>query len=181
MLNTIKLSDNHFIRWLQITIFYTFIVSLFCLFIISVGVGYEVLLGDPIECSGNNDDEEYYKIPKKTVDKTLEIIGNVAEKAVEQVIPNIGAGAAAGTIGATALKLTQTLPPAQRLAVVGATAFVGAVGTQAGLSAATALMKNVDISSAIKNSPHSNPDINRVPSPSQDVYPLSPLEKGEIG
>ena len=120
------------------------------------------------------------------MDKGIEAVANVLTRVVaasQEVIPNVGAGAAAGTIGAAALKTSTSLPLGQRLVVVGTTAFVGAAATQAGLNLGMAKVKNIDIKSVIKDSPHTDPNVNRIPSPGPDVWlclPNSPLEKWEI-
>lgn len=173
-------SNNFIIRLIQIIIFNIILVSFCSLFLFTVILGYEIWLGDVIECSNNEEDDKYYKFPKKPVDAALKIAAEVVLKSVEQVIPNIGAGAAAGTSAVGVLKLTQGLTPAQRLVATGITSFVVATGTQAGLKASTAIAKNVDFNNMIKDFPHSDPDINRVPSPDQNFTIHSPLEKLEL-
>ena len=60
------------------------------------------------------------------------------------------------------------------MAVIGTTAAVTAAGTKIGLDIASVVSKNFKIEEAIKNSPHAEPQVDRIPSP--DII-LSPLEK----
>jgi hypothetical protein len=90
----------------------------------------------------------------------------------------MGAGAAAGTAAAAAIK---NIPgtPMQKIAIASGTAAAVAAGTKAGLDAGKAFSENFNYSSAIKNLPHSNPQIDRIPSPDMDMI-RSVLEPSEI-
>lgn len=74
---------------MQLTIIYSFTFALICLLFFSICVGYELLFGDYIECSSNdnssnivnnninniqNNSDEYYHFPKKPVDAALKIV-----------------------------------------------------------------------------------------------------------
>jgi cytochrome c oxidase subunit 2 len=180
LINKEVFSNNIFVRIIQITIFYTIIVSFSTLFLFTFILSSDILLGDVIECSSKDDEDQYYKLPKKVVDRALDVGSEVIKSTVEHVIPNIGAGAAAGSAASTILKVSSALPPAQRMALAGASAFVVGAGAQAGLVAGTAIAKNTDIQSMIKNSPHSDPNLDRIPSPDPIFLIQSPLEKWEI-
>lgn len=173
-------SKNIFLRVLQITIFYTILISLFNILYITAIVGTEIRLGDSIQCSSKDPDDKYYKLPKNIVDKTLDLGSEVIKSTVENVIPNIGAGAAAGSAASTVLKLSSALPPTQRVILASTTAFAVAAGTQAGLSAGTAAAKNIKINNMIKDSPYSDPNLERAPSPDKKFLIESPLENWEI-
>jgi hypothetical protein len=189
LLNKLKFSENKIIKILQFTIIYSLIFALILGFFISVCVGYELFLGEYIECSNNdsnnninNDNDKYYKFPKGPVDMALGIAKETSKAVVEHVIPNIGAGAAACTVAAAAYKASLHLPIPQRLAVVGGTAFATSAGVQGGISGVQALVKHSglkeSIQEAIKNSPHSDPKIDRIPTP--EPFIQSPLENWEI-
>jgi hypothetical protein len=60
------------------------------------------------------------------------------------------------------------MPVLPRLLLTGATTAVSAGGAKVGLDVGGSISKNLDLTSAIKNSPHSNPQIDRIPSP--DVF-----------
>jgi hypothetical protein len=128
--------------------------------------------------SNNPDKVEFYnfKISKRLVDNSLKNVADASTMVLDKIAPNLGVGAAAGTAASAALKITSGMAPVQRLAVIGATAAVTAAGTKVGLDVASAISKNIGIEEAIKNSPHAEPLVGRVPSPDLDFI-LSPLEK----
>jgi len=133
------------------------------------------------ETDGNNPDKgnkfEYYnfKIRKDLIDEGLKNVFEASKMTVEKIAPNLGIGAAAGSATAAAVKHTAGMGPVQRLAVVGTTAFVTAAGTKIGLDIGGAVSKNLNIEESIKNSPHADPQIDRIPSP--DIFIHSPLEE----
>jgi len=139
---------------------------------------------DVIKVNSETDDtnKEYYnfKISKKLVDNGLHTVGEASKMAADKIVPNIGAGAAAGTAAAAAVKVTSGLPPLQRAGAVAATALVTAASTKVGLNIGSAISKNTDLSAIIKNSPHANPDRMATP-PSPDPFIInSTLESSDI-
>lgn len=72
------------------------------------------------------------------------------------------------------------MPAVYRLGAIGASTFVGAAGTQAGISAGKALVKNMDVNNMVKDSPHCQPNLDRAPSPDSNFVIQSPLEKWEF-
>jgi DNA-directed RNA polymerase len=205
----VKLSKNILLRFLQTFIIYLIIFSLSSILLTIIVVGFDYLLVNFIECSSNDEgieiksttgketvssnndnnkisstasqkEEEYYKIPKKPVDKTLEIIGKGVKSAIEEVIPNIGSAAAGGTVGGVALKMSQGLPAGQRLLFVAGSSAAGAGGTYAGISGAKAIGKRLEIDTLIKDSKHSDTNVEKIPSPTDDLFLESPLENWEL-
>ena len=126
-------------------------------------------------------DNKYYnlKIDKDVADRGFEVIGNAITKGFESIVPNAGAGTAAGAIGAGVYKATAGLPPLQRVGVVGATTLVGGAAAKVGIDIGSAITKHGV--SSIKNSPHADTNIERIPSPDNNFSIHSMLESGETG
>lgn len=79
------------------------------------------------------------------------------------------------------VKATSSLPPVQRAVVIGGTAGITAAATQIGLGVGSSVFKNSEDILSIANSKHSDPDINRIPSPDIDnIFINSILEKDEL-
>ena len=117
---------------------------------------------------------------KNAVDKTFQNVGNVSKIAIEKIIPNVGAGAAAGSAAAAAIKASGHLPPLQRAALVGGTTLITAASAKFGLDIGSAISKNSNLEGLIKNSEHANPAPNSIPSPDRDSFINSALESGDI-
>lgn len=88
---------------------------------------------------------------------------------VNTIIPNIGAGAAAGTVGAAVVKATTNAPLGGKLLAIGASTGVTALATQTGLNLEVTMTKNLDLNELVKNSPHVTSD--RIPSPDPFFVP----------
>lgn len=66
-----------------------------------------------------------------------------------------------------------------RLAYLGAGVFVGTATSKLGLTAGSAITKNADLSDIIKESKHSDPNVDNIPSPDEPNFTVnSPLEDG---
>ncbi len=132
-----------------------------------------------IEESRKNNKEYYnFKVDKELLDNVSSSLGKAVSKGFEQVVPNLGAAAAGGTAAAAAIKASASMPPAQRLAFVAGAAMVTSAGTRVGADVGVAISKNIDIKKIIKDSPHSDPHTDRIPSPSDDMI-RSVLESSE--
>lgn len=127
----------------------------------------------------DNTNKEYYnfKLSKKMVDNSINNVVEGSNLALDKLVPNLGVGAATGAATAqfAMIKSTNGMPIVQRLIVLGSTAATTAVGTKIGFNLGTAISKNVDINTMIKNSAHANPQPDRIPSPDPNIIP-SPLE-----
>ena len=106
-------------------------------------------------------EEEYYylKIPKKSVDIALNNAIDASKIALQSIVPQIGAGAAAGAVGSApqaVIKSTTGLPAATRAGLLASSAFITAVATSVGLNVGAALIKSKDLKSEIKTKLDSN-------------------------
>src|ERR1700727_1990191 len=129
-----------------------------------------------IEITTDTDKDMYsLKISKELVHKGIQNVVTIGQMATEKVVGNVGVGTAAGTAAGSAIKYSVGMPPFQRLLVVGGTASVTAAGTKLGLEVAETLSKNINIKESIKNSPHGDTQLDRIPSPDSDFI-NSPLE-----
>ena len=99
-------------------------------------------------------------------------MGETIKNTFEKVIPNIGASAAGGSIGAAMVKATKQMPPAQRLLSVGTASFVGAMGTRLGVETANSIIQNLDLKSQTKEVV----DGDQIPSPVENLFINSPRE-----
>lgn len=121
--------------------------------------------------------KEYYnfKVEKKVADNFVHSVGEAAKIAATTFIPNTASGLAAGTIGAAVLKATAGLPPTHRATAVAGSMVIGAAATTIGMNIGKNIAKTADIgklvTDSIKSSPHSNPDPNIVPSPTDINFP----------
>lgn len=125
-------------------------------------------------------DEEKNKIYVKSTDtdfvltvnkEALSTGINTIAKAIEsvggQIVNNVAAGAAGGAVGAAVIKATSSIPPLQRIAAVGASVLVASTSATVGIGVGKAIIKNSV--SGIKTSPHSDSNVDRIPSPEE--YP----------
>ena len=107
----------------------------------------------PLSLGGWTNNKDYYefKLRKDVVDKGLNTVAEVGKSAFgplrEKVLPHLGAGAAAGTASATAIKLTSGMPIVPRMLAVGGTAITVAAGTTVGLALGQEIVKNKIIKS----------------------------------
>lgn len=199
VLNKFKFSKNIYIRFIQRFVIYNIIFITVIAFIIYLSSLFNLIPTiycsngednisnkgkDVIKVNSETDDtnKEYYnfKISKNLFDNGLHTVGEASKMAVDKVVPNIGAGAAAGTAAAAAVKATSGLPPLQRAGAVAATALVTAASTKVGLDIGNAISKNTDFSGVIKNSPHANPDIMATPPSPDSLIINSTLESSDI-
>lgn len=193
VLNKFKFSNNKFIKILQIIILIKIIYII--IFIIcdyyNISIIYKIWCDhddnnndstsktDNIILKSDQDGEVYHlKIKKSTVDKITDAVVTGGKTLMGTIAPNIGAGAAAGASASAMVKMTAGIPPLQRSAIVGGTAAITAAGTVVGIEAGKAISKNINISDALKNSRHSDPNIERIPSPDLDIINCS-LEANE--
>jgi hypothetical protein len=131
------------------------------------------------EISTKNNTENYnFQINKDLMDKGLQSVSEMSKAVVQQIAPNIGAGAAAGTATAAMVKATTGLPAFQRMGLIGGTAVITAASTKVGLNIGKAISKESDIMDSIKNSEFCDSNIERIPSP-DNIFINSVLEKNE--
>lgn len=105
-------------------------------------------------------DKQSYNIQIHTdrADKGIEVVGQAIATSFEKIIPQVGAGAAAGAIGSAALKATASLPPMPRLSLssaVATTTIVGGASAKIGIDLGSTI-SNYGLSS-MKNSVHAVP------------------------
>jgi hypothetical protein len=135
-----------------------------------------------IETIKDENNKEYYKVQGQIGKNVVHEIGEKIVKGVKQGIinigPSIGVTAAGGTVGAAMVKSTQGLPPLQRLALIGGSVGVSTAASKVGLEGGKYLVNNIDIVETIKNSKHSDPNVDNIPSPSDSNFTInSPLEE----
>jgi LAGLIDADG endonuclease len=194
ILNKFKFSNNKFIKVLQIIV----LINIICIIAFLICDYFNIKILSEIWCDADDnnygstsntktdnvilkseqsqDGEVYHlTVKKSTVDKITDAAVIGGKTLIGTIAPNIGAGAAAGASASAMVKMTAGIPPLQRSAIVGGTAAVTAAGTLIGLEAGKAISKNINISEAIKNSRHGDPNIERVPSPDINII-NSPLE-----
>jgi hypothetical protein len=206
VLNKFEYSKNIYIGFTQRFLIYTFIyilASVLLIYILKMGIsnlittiycsddsitsggeGAKDIVKVTSEMFGNNPDkdnkDEYYnfKIRKDLFDEGLKNIGDASYLALEKIAPNIGIGAAAGSAVSSAIKYSAGMSPLPRLAVVGTTAAITAAGARIGLDIGGVVSKNMNIEKAIKNSPHADPNIDRIPTPpaEPDFFIQSPAD-----
>ena len=108
-------------------------------------------------------------------DNGVKNIGVLTDTAVDKIVPNLGIGAAAGTAAAAAIKSTAGMPLGPRLITVGGNVLTTAATTKIGMEIGSAIVQHSDITEMIKNSPHADPQHDRIPSPDSSII-NSPLE-----
>ena len=130
-----------------------------------------------ISTTAEDDGREVYtlKADKKFVDNTMHNLGTAAKTGYDKVMPDLGVGAAAGSAASVTIKATTGMAPVPRVALVTATTVATAIGTKVGIGIGTAINQNMDIASTVKDSPHADPNPERVPSPDTNII-NSPLE-----
>jgi hypothetical protein len=70
----------------------------------------------------------------------------------QSIVPNMGAGAAGGSAAAAIIKATTSMPMAQRVALTAVTAGTTGLATKVGIETGAPIVKNLDLTSAIKSS-----------------------------
>jgi hypothetical protein len=118
-----------------------------------------------VKSEQTNDGDEYYsfKVKKSIVEEAKENLCLGAKVVFDNIVPNVGAGSAAGTAAAAMIKATTGMPPIQRAMAVSGISGITAAATVFGIEAGNALYKNVSVlESQSSNSDH---DIDRAPSP----------------
>ena len=131
-------------------------------------VNIKISGGEP----GDNNDYFNLSVRKDTVLTAGKII-------VDKVVPNLGAVAAGSALGNAMVKASAGQPLTTRMVLGGGGIFVGTVSSKVAMGVANKVTKNDALYDFIQSSPHSDPKIDRVPSPG--VGPInSPLEKGDL-
>ena len=136
------------------------------------------------ESSSYNKGTYNVQLDKETVDNGFKALGKLGSDIVGTVIPSIGAFGAGATVGAAVVKSSSGLPIIQRAILgVGTTAvttFSSVIAHDAAKQVKTDNLRK-EIEEVIKTSSHANPDVNTVPSPTDEkFYANSPLESGDI-
>jgi hypothetical protein len=198
ILSKFTLSNNRFIKYIQ----YSIIISLIIISGYHICEILNIQLISVVECAaddnlvnsqdnqtknilsiqsqtGDNNKEYYsFKADKNFIDKTFNAVGTSIKVISNTVGSNLGIASAAGVAASAMIKSTTSLPPVQRTLLVGGISAVTAAGTTLGIKTGESLANNIYIDS-IKNSPHADPNINRVPSPDPFIA-NSPLESNDI-
>jgi hypothetical protein len=183
VLNLFKFSNNLFIAIIQKSVIflllYGFIAFILNWFGIISLVAYASSGNDSYKVDINIKGE----VPKKPTDDLLKIATSLASKSFE----TLGASAAGASVASATVKATQGLAIMPRLALIGGSALVTSAGVVFGVRGSYAMADNLKFSDyikkSIKNSPHANPDINRVPSPDIGTRGFNindPLEVGDM-
>lgn len=132
-------------------------------------------------------DSKYYhiQIDKESFNTATGNALEIAKIAIENAVPNIGAGAAAGAVGSAVIKASANLPLLNRLAVLGLTTATTAVATSVGINVASAIVKSSNLKAEITTKLNSQSTVSAT-SESQveqagpkDNYFNSPLESGD--
>ena len=122
------------------------------------------------------------EVDKKTGDNVFNVANKFLDtvaKVADNISTNIGMGTAVGGVGSAMVKHTVGTPPLQRGAMIGMTCAVTALGTKIGMEGGAAIAKNINIKDSIKKSPHSDPDVEKIPSPVDTNFTVpSILEDG---
>jgi hypothetical protein len=187
ILSKFTLSNNRFIKYIQ----YSIIISLIIISGYHICEILNIQLISVVECaaddnlvnSQDNQTKNILSIQSQTgdnnfIDKTFNAVGTSIKVISNTVGSNLGIASAAGVAASAMIKSTTSLPPVQRTLLVGGISAVTAAGTTLGIKTGESLANNISIDS-IKNSPHADPNINRVPSPDPFIA-NSPLESNDI-
>ena len=128
-------------------------------------------------------DKDYYsiKVRKDIVDNGVNFISETVKVGLEKVIPNAGAGTAAGIATAAMIKASANMPPLQRAMAMAGTTLVTGTTAKVALSMGDKIVKNIDVTGSIKNSVHADPNVDKIPSPSDSHFQInSPLENSDM-
>jgi hypothetical protein len=184
-----KFSFNNIIYYFLLTIG----LILICVFVIYSLVYFELL--STIYCDSDDESDsnkESVNIKNKDVDNTNSkdntnyiysgsidkelannIISKVSEnisKTIDKIVPNVGAAAAGGTIGASMVKASKGMPPVQRMVAIGGSTFVGSMSAKLGIKTAESITKNVSEKTEIDQV------LDKTPSPIDNTFINSPSE-----
>ncbi len=138
----------------------------------------ENIRGEPKNTNDNND-HYVIKLNKNALHNTAKVFVENAGQALKHFGENWAAGAAGGASGVAMVKATSGMAPLPRVALVGSTALVATTGVKVGQEIGKAITSNDIFANSMKESPHSNPDPERIPSPDPDII-NSPLENGDL-
>jgi hypothetical protein len=125
--------------------------------------------------------DNFYHIRKDSVDvsKGMDIISKTLDSNFDKLVSNVGAATAAGTAASAVLK--SNLPPAQKLALAGASAAVVGASTKIGIAVGEAIVKNNSLNSSIDsktlNQETPSPDTSFISSVLEKSELISPLEE----
>lgn len=126
---------------------------------------------DLIQCVASSLGDDYEgKLPKGPVDALIKALLNLTQDGGT----SLGISAAAGSLGASAMKYLQ-IPPVQRAFLATLTAGATAGTVTVGLSTGKVIAKRINRSEAFRNHPYSDPNPDRIPSPEPNIN--SPLEE----
>ena len=128
--------------------------------------------------TGKGKEKYIIALDKEMVHKGMNALGQFIGNASSHILAHFGPGISGGTAGAAMVKSTSGMAPVPRVALVAATTAATAAATQVGVELSKAITKKTDVVEMIKQSEHSNPDPNRVPSPDPNII-NSPLEDVE--
>lgn len=195
VLDKFKYSENKYIRFIQKFLIYNIIlivVSFVFFYVLNI-----FNLISTVHCCSNTElnkeikDKELVVFTSSTdqsgkkiynlkmdgefFDNGVKNIGVLTDTAVDKIVPNLGIGAAAGTAAAAAIKSTAGMPLGPRLITVGGNVLTTAATTKIGMEIGSAIVQHSDITEMIKNSPHADPQHDRIPSPDSSII-NSPLE-----
>jgi hypothetical protein len=134
-----------------------------------------------VKTETDDTNNEYYnfKIEKKLFENALQTVAETSKFAANKFIPNLGAGAAAGAAATATIKSTGGLPLFPRAAAIGGSTLITATATKVGLELGATLTQKTELESLIKNSPHADPNPDRIPSPDPNII-NSILESNDI-
>ena len=178
ILSKFKFSNNFLISFIQkIVIFFLAYFVLFCIF-------HYLGLIETIYCMGPEDEKFMFEIKSEISNKILSKFltyrlfegSNLIYKSIE----SFGAASADGTAAAAMAKASFGMANLHRVALVGSTGFITIIsaGVIFGIKGANAVVNQVGLKNLrdlYLKSKHSNPNINRIPSP-DGIYINSRLE-----
>lgn len=113
----------------------------------------------------STDTDYIVRVNKESFSTAVNTIATAIQNVGGPVLTNAGAGTAAGAVGTAVFQGTTSLPPVTRGAVVAGSVLVSAAAAKVGIDLGTAISQHTG--SAIKNSPHADTNIDRIPSPEQ--------------
>jgi hypothetical protein len=127
------------------------------------------------------DNKKYYdfRVRKDYADKALKFASDLAKNGLTDSSSNKAAAGAGALAALGVFKATGRLALGPRMAAIGTTSAMATAGAKAGLEIGKALIDNIDIVQSVKDSKHSNPDPDRIPSPDIDII-NSALENGDL-
>lgn len=130
------------------------------------------------ESSSTNNKEYYeFKLRKDVVHKGISTVSEATKTAADSVIPNIGAGTAAGATAAAVVKATNGLPLGTRLLALGSSTFTVAAATKIGLGLGQHMVKESLKKDSDSNSDSNNVTSNDNSSTGSDSYSINSLNE----